>query len=243
MPDLCKPNLMLELNSWLPSLIDSDPIFTKLKETYTMTFYDTYGPVDPPIKFIVCGGRDFADIKHKFGTEKLEAKKQRSFVFDKLDGLASIYSKHSPDNATVLNMPIDANANDTSVLIDANWLPLDIKVVSGGARGVDTVAIDWAVSNYCQYREYLADWKRHKNAAGPIRNQLILDSEVPKAGYDENYKTIIDDAERIKNTHVIAFPGGKGTADMVRRSKARGLHVIEFSMHDYTDWRKLWTQG
>lgn len=198
-----------------------------------MTIYDTYGPVDPPIKFIVCGGRDFADIKHKFGAERLEAKKQISFVFDRLDGLASMYSKHSPDNSTISGISIDTNAN---------WLPLDIKVVSGGARGVDTVAIDWAVSNYCQYREYHADWKRHKNAAGPIRNQLIIDSEVPKAGYDENYKTIIDDAERIKNIHVIAFPGGKGTADMVRRSKARGLHVIEFSMHDYTDWRKLRTQ-
>lgn len=199
-----------------------------------MTIYDTYGPVDPPIKFIVCGGRDFADIKNKFGAERLEAKKQISFVFDRLDGLASMYSKHSPDNSTISGISIDTNAN---------WLPLDIKVVSGGARGVDTVAIDWAVFNYCQYREYLADWKRHKNAAGPIRNQLILDSEVPKAGYDTKYQTITDDAELIKNTHVIAFPGGKGTADMVRRSKARGLHVIEFSMHDYTDWRKLWTQG
>jgi len=199
-----------------------------------MTIYDTYGPVDPPIKFIVCGGRDFADIKHKFGAERLEAKKQISFVFDRLDGLASMYSKHSPDNSTISGISIDTNAN---------WLPLDIKVVSGGARGVDTVAIDWAVSNYCQYREYLADWKRHKNAAGPIRNQLILDSEVPKAGYDAKYQTITDDAELIKNTHVIAFPGGKGTADMVRRAKARGLHVVEFSMHDYTDWRKLWTQG
>lgn len=201
-----------------------------------MTIYDTYGPVDPPIKFIVCGGRDFADIKNKFGAERLEAKKQRSFVFDKLDGLASIYSKHSPDNASLL-APINSTSDN------ANWLPLDIKVVSGGARGVDSVAIDWAVSNYCVYREYYPDWKRHKNAAGPIRNQLILDSEVPKAGYDTKYQTITDDAELIKNIHVIAFPGGKGTADMVRRSKARGLHVVEFSMHDYTDWRKLWTQG
>lgn len=211
-----------------------------------MTIYDTYGPVDPPIKFIVCGGRDFADIKNKFGAERLEAKKQISFVFDRLEGLASMYSKHSPDNSSLLasiNSTSDnARLLDVPIDTNANWLPLDIKVVSGGARGVDTVAIDWAVSNYCQYREYHADWKRHKNAAGPIRNQLIIDSEVPKAGYDENYKTIIDDAERIKNIHVIAFPGGKGTADMVRRSKARGLHVIEFSMHDYTDWRKLWTQ-
>jgi phosphoribosylformylglycinamidine (FGAM) synthase-like amidotransferase family enzyme len=31
---------------------------------------------------------------------------------------------------------------------------------------------------------------------------------------------------------VIAFPGGRGTADMVKRSKAAGVHVLEVLMED-----------
>lgn len=42
-------------------------------------------------------------------------------------------------------------------------------------------------------------------AAGPIRNQRMLDEGKPDL--------------------VVAFPGGRGTADMVRRAKAAGVPV------------------
>jgi hypothetical protein len=45
-------------------------------------------------------------------------------------------------------------------------------------------------------------------AAGSIRNQRMLDAEKH-----------ID--------VVVAFPGGRGTADMVRRARAAGIHVLE----------------
>ena len=53
-----------------------------------------------------------------------------------------------------------------------------------------------------------ADWKTHGKAAGPIRNQQMLD-----AGADL----------------VIAFGGGKGTADMVERARKAVIVVLEVS--------------
>lgn len=82
-----------------------------------------------------------------------------------------------------------------------------VKIIAGGARGADTLAYDWAVVNWTKYQEFKADWNKHKKAAGPIRNQQMLDEGRPEL--------------------VIAFPGGSGTADMVRRAKKAGVRVIE----------------
>lgn len=88
---------------------------------------------------------------------------------------------------------------------DGNWLP-NVRLVNGKARGADTLATDWAITNWCAFKEYPADWDTHGKAAGPIRNQQMLDSEA------------ID--------LVVAFPGGRGTADMVKRARDKGIEVI-----------------
>lgn len=80
------------------------------------------------------------------------------------------------------------------------------KIVHGGARGADTLAGEWARSRGIPEARYLANWDRDKNAAGPIRNQKMLDSEPV--------------------THVFAFPGGRGTGDMISRAKSRNIPVI-----------------
>ena len=89
---------------------------------------------------------------------------------------------------------------------DGDWLP-DVTIISGCARGADTIAIDYAVVNWCGLMEFPADWEKHGKAAGFIRNQQMLDEGMPDL--------------------VVAFPGGKGTADMVRRAKKAGVEVIE----------------
>ena len=88
-----------------------------------------------------------------------------------------------------------------------NKLPEGITIISGAARGADSLAIDWAVVNWAPFKEYKADWTKHGRLAGPIRNQRMLDEEKPDL--------------------VIAFPGGYGTADMVTRAKAQGFQVRE----------------
>lgn len=78
-------------------------------------------------------------------------------------------------------------------------------VLHGDASGADRLAGQWAKSRNIAVEAYPADWKKFGRAAGPIRNQKML---------DENPDILI------------AFPGGKGTADMVSRAKKAGLVVV-----------------
>jgi len=81
-------------------------------------------------------------------------------------------------------------------------------VIEGGAYGADSYAREWADTSIDQVivEEYKADWSLGKKA-GPIRNQRMLDEGKPDL--------------------VLAFPGGRGTADMVARAKKAGVKVIE----------------
>jgi aspartokinase-like uncharacterized kinase len=82
-------------------------------------------------------------------------------------------------------------------------------LIQGGATGADDLASSWAQFNGVPQRKFPADWKAHGRAAGPLRNQQMLTEGKPDL--------------------VIAFPGGKGTADMVRRARAAGVEVLEVS--------------
>ena len=82
-----------------------------------------------------------------------------------------------------------------------------VTIISGGAKGADSLAADWAAVNWAGYEEYRADWNKHGKAAGPIRNQKMLDEGKPDL--------------------VIAFQGGNGTNDMINRAKKADIEVIE----------------
>lgn len=94
-------------------------------------------------------------------------------------------------------------------LIDDLEDPSDVVIIQGGAKGADFLAKVYA---YCwgwgglMCEEYSADWKKDGKAAGPIRNQKMLDEGRPDL--------------------VVSFPGGSGTADMVRRARKAGVEVI-----------------
>lgn len=76
-------------------------------------------------------------------------------------------------------------------------------VISGGCSGADTFAKEWADAGDVPSEIYKADWALGP-AAGPLRNQQMLDDGKPD--------------------FVLAFPGGRGTADMIDRAKAAGVH-------------------
>lgn len=85
----------------------------------------------------------------------------------------------------------------------------DVCIVQGGATGADRLALEWARHRGILCRSYHADWQQHGKQAGFIRNQEMLDKE---------------------DVHiVVAFPGGRGTADMVRRSRKKGVKVREIT--------------
>lgn len=86
----------------------------------------------------------------------------------------------------------------------AHTLPIT-EVVQGGASGADREAKYWAIDRGIKTTEFRANWNFHGKAAGPMRNAEM-------ARYGEI---------------CIAFPGGRGAADMIRQAKERGLRVIE----------------
>ena len=59
-----------------------------------------------------------------------------------------------------------------------------------------------------------ADWKKYGKSAGCRRNALMLRDGCPD--------------------FVVAFPGGRGTADMVKKAKAAGVRVIEVAQDEVT---------
>lgn len=82
----------------------------------------------------------------------------------------------------------------------------DITIINGGCHtGADKVARSLALAMELDCETYPARWKREGNAAGPLRNRRMIDQAHPQAG--------------------VAFPGGAGTADMVRRLRAAGVPV------------------
>lgn len=52
----------------------------------------------------------------------------------------------------------------------------EITVISGCARGPDTIGETWARKNRLKVHLIAADWDRHGRAAGMIRNKLMCDS-------------------------------------------------------------------
>jgi len=97
--------------------------------------------------------------------------------------------------------------NDT--LIEWNLQRDEITyIVSGGAKGTDTLAEKYASNNNIHMTIYKPDWKQYGKAAGIMRNtDIIQDSD-----------------------YVIAFPSksGKGTQDSIRKATAsfKKLKVI-----------------
>ena len=70
------------------------------------------------------------------------------------------------------------------------------RIVAGGANGADALACDWAAMRSIGYIKYPADWETLGRKAGPLRNREMLERETPHL--------------------VVAFPGGPGTANMIK---------------------------
>lgn len=77
-------------------------------------------------------------------------------------------------------------------------------IIHGAAKGADLIGSAWAQDRDKDEAPFPADWSLGRKA-GPVRNQYMLDEGKPDV--------------------VIAFPGGRGTADMVSRAKRAGVKV------------------
>lgn len=80
----------------------------------------------------------------------------------------------------------------------------DCRDRDGRLRGGDRWADEWAASRGIEPRRCPADWRGQGKAAGPQRNAYML---------------------TLKPDGVLALPGGRGTADMVRQAEGAGIPV------------------
>jgi hypothetical protein len=81
-------------------------------------------------------------------------------------------------------------------------------LVHGAATGADTLADEWAKARGVPRLPFpvtKSEWDTYGRAAGPMRNQQMLDTTGAQA--------------------CIALPGGSGTEDMVQRCEAAGVPV------------------
>jgi hypothetical protein len=83
-------------------------------------------------------------------------------------------------------------------------------IIHGAASGADSLADQWAAEHHIPVRVFPADWGKHGRAAGPIRNKQMLDEGKPDV--------------------VIAFPGNKGTRNMIAQATQHPSkpHIIDF---------------
>lgn len=101
------------------------------------------------------------------------------------------------------------------VLAEYHCIGLGDTLIHGGSgrardrdrptEGADKLAAEVAEELGWQIEEYKANWLRFGTAAGPIRNRAMIDRGKPDV--------------------VIAFPGGRGTEDMVARAEKAGIPV------------------
>jgi hypothetical protein len=102
----------------------------------------------------------------------------------------------------------DFRPNDGSYATLASFLTPGSVLIHGAARGADRFAAEFAKGlGFVAIRAFPANWLKHGKAAGPMRNMRMLAEGRPDV--------------------VIAFPGGRGTAHMVRIAREAGIEVVE----------------
>ena len=94
------------------------------------------------------------------------------------------------------------------VLLKEGLHKYQVEIVSGGAKGVDSIAKRIASLYGIAFKEFPAEWDRYGKKAGPIRNSKIV----------ENADVVV----------AIPSPSSKGTWDTVRKAEKRGLKVYVF---------------
>lgn len=83
----------------------------------------------------------------------------------------------------------------------------NIEIVEGGAKGVDSLAKQVALTHKLSLKEFPADWNKYGHSAGPIRNSQMAD-----------YGDILIAFRYINNP-------SKGTESMIKIALKKGLEV------------------
>ena len=103
--------------------------------------------------------------------------------------------------------------------IDCSWEgpgtfgPITV-IISGHAKGADSLAEQWAKKREVSLEIYPAEWDVYGKSAGFMRNQQMIDEGLPDL--------------------VVAFSGGKGTINMIKLSNQANIPL--YNVRDPMGW-------
>ena len=93
----------------------------------------------------------------------------------------------------------DAAQFADTMAVAQKWFSQNCCIIEGGAKGADAMARNWAKANGKPCLTIEPNWSVYGLRAGMVRNTWMLVYGLPDL--------------------VIAFPGGIGTADMIRQTE------------------------
>lgn len=116
------------------------------------------------------------------------------------------------------------------ITVKLQTLPPDTLIIEGECRGADKLARICAKPLGLGVLPFPADWGEYGKAAGPIRNQQMLDEGMPTEvwAFHDN------------------FEESKGTRDMIKRatayfmSRGAGLNAITLFSHAFPEGEHPW---
>lgn len=96
-------------------------------------------------------------------------------------------------------------------------------IVSGGATGIDSMAVKYATQKEIPHLIFPAQWGKYGKKAGPMRNTLIVESGI---------------------NHLIAFPSqkSKGTWNIINQAKGKNgikVHITKIQLGKVTTSPKI----
>jgi hypothetical protein len=107
-------------------------------------------------------------------------------------------------------------------------------LLHGGARGADAAIGRAAQQLGWSALVMPAQWQLHGRAAGPIRNRELLEQAIAKAVAHTSPGSLA-------SVLVVAFPGGPGTASLVREARRMASHSpVPISVAEVSPSAGLW---
>ena len=107
-------------------------------------------------------------------------------------------------------------------------------LLHGGARGADAAIGRAAQQLGWSALVMPAQWQLHGRAAGPIRNRELLQQAIAKAVAHTSPGSLA-------SVLVVAFPGGAGTASLVREARRMASHSpVPISVAEVSPSAGLW---
>ena len=83
----------------------------------------------------------------------------------------------------------------------------DLLIISGGAKGVDSIAEEWAAKNKIPVKQFKPDWKKYGRGAGIVRNKLMVEESdfvlIFWDGISKGTKSDIDFCKKLGKQHSI----------------------------------------